>query len=477
MARILIVDDEPEVRDTMCSLGRRRGFECGQAADLSEARAKLDGGGFDVVLLDLRLPDGNGLDLMSDIKGLDDPPEVIILTGRGDPDGAELAIQGGVWDYLVKPASIKQISLSLDRAARYREEKRRSGGRRALELGRIKGSSPAMRACFDQVATASASDAAVLVTGETGSGKELFARTIHTNSARAAKPFVVVDCASLTDTLVESTLFGHRKGSFTGATEDRKGLVAVAHGGTLFLDEVGELPGGVQKSLLRVLQEKRYRPVGATKEEASDFRLISATNRDLELMVEEGAFRSDLLFRLKTVHLRLPPLRERGEDLKTLAVERVDELCGEHGLPAKGFSADFFEVLTAHDWPGNVRELFNVLERAVVASGRERTLYAMHLPPDLRIKAAKARFDPVDGEDTAEESAGSPGDLPGIPPEDTLKSGLPSLKQHKILAERAYLSRLLEETDGDVARMLELSGLSRSHLYALLKKHDLHSAS
>ncbi|MGE4558314.1 MAG: sigma-54-dependent transcriptional regulator [Desulfovibrionaceae bacterium] len=473
MPRILIVDDEIDVRETMCSLGRRRRYDCGEAADLASARLCLSRDAYDVILLDLRLPDGNGMDLMADVQAMDVPPEVIILTGRGDPDGAELALQNGVWDYLVKPASIKQISLSLDRAVRYHEEKANSGGRRALNMGEVKGSSPAMRACYDQVAAASASASAVLITGETGSGKELFARIIHANSNRADQPFVAVDCASLTDTLVESTLFGHRRGAFTGASEDRKGLVAMANTGTLFLDEVGELPLGLQKSLLRVLQEKRFRPVGETYEVRSDFRLISATNRDLEAMVRQGAFRSDLLFRLKTMHLSLPPLRERGEDLKNLAVEQVDALCKEQDLPSKGFSADFFEVLAAHDWPGNVRELFNVLERAVVTSGCEKTLYAMHLPLELRVKAAKARF-ASQAPDVREDA--SPVASVSSPPAASVGAclPLPGLKAYKRQLERDYLSRLLAETEGDVTAMLDVSGLSRSHLYALLKKHHLH---
>jgi two-component system NtrC family response regulator len=420
------------------------------------------------------LPDGNGMELMADIQAMDAPPEVIILTGRGDPDGAELALQNGVWDYLVKPASIKQISLSLDRAVRYHEEKTHSGERRVLDMGEVKGSSPAMRACYDHVASAAASASSVLITGETGSGKELFARIIHANSSRADQAFVTVDCASLTDTLVESTLFGHRRGAFTGASEDRKGLVSMANSGTLFLDEVGELPLGLQKSLLRVLQEKRFRPVGETHEVRSDFRLISATNRDLEAMVRQGAFRSDLLFRLKTMHLRLPPLRERGEDIKNLAVEQVDTLCKQQRLPAKGFSADFFEVLAAHDWPGNVRELFNVLERAVVTSGCEKTLYSMHLPLELRVKAAKARF-------ASQQPPGGCGDAATTSPDGAPSAAqggvcapLPRLKAYKSQVERDYLSRLLAETEGDVPAMLDVSGLSRSHLYALLKKHHLH---
>ncbi len=481
MPRILIVDDDPEVRETMASLIRRQKLDYDAVSDLATTRRLLGEQAYDVVLLDVRLPDGNGLDLLPEIRELPLPPEVVILTGQGDPDGAELAIQGGVWDYLVKPAPIRQISLTLHRALAYHAEKAGKCDARALDLGGIVGSSKAMRACFDVVAQAASSDANVLITGETGSGKELFARTIHANSRRARGPFVVVDCAALTDTLVESTLFGHKKGAFTGAVGDREGLVSLAHKGVLFLDEVGELPLSIQKSLLRVLQERRFRPVGETRERESDFRLLSATNRDLEAMVADGRFRSDLLYRIKTLHLHLPPLRERGEDVKALALARADVLCARYGIPAKGFDADFFDVLAAYHWPGNVRELHNVLELAITAAGPDKTLYAMHLPMELRIKVAKAQLQAAGGGALElatptllpeREQGPEERDLP-LPALARGREGFPQLKDYKDRAERQYLLRLTELSGGEVQSMLALSGLSRSHLYALLKKHGL----
>jgi len=499
--RILVIDDDQEVRGTMLSLLTRMLLDCETAATLADGLDMLEGDEFDLVFLDVRLPDGNGLDALPQIKAMPGSPEVIILTGQGDPDGAELAIQGGVWDYLVKPSPIKQTMLSVQRALKYHMEKK-GAAPVALDLEDMVGHGPEMRQVFDFIAQAARSHAGVLITGETGTGKELTARTIHENSVRKGGRFVVVDCASLTETLVESTLFGHRKGAFTGAEKDRTGLVKLADGGTLFLDEVGEMPMTTQKSFLRVLQEKRFRPVGETREDHSDFRIVSATNRNLERMVAEGRFRGDLLFRLKTMSLELPPLRCRLGDIKSLAMHHVGRLCDQYGMPVKGFGSDFFEILSGYDWPGNVRELFNVLERAFVAADEERTLYAMHLPRDVRIKVAKASLGGAPDRSCREaavtaapevpvaarrpaplaavervEAEADPAELiepPALDGLDTLFArATPTLKEFKARMERRYLEQLIAMHDGDVKAILTDSGLSRSHFYALLKKNDI----
>jgi two-component system NtrC family response regulator len=471
MPRILVVDDDTQVRETMESLIGRRGYTCVGVANLSAARDALSNGGFDIAFLDVRLPDGNGLDLLPYIKEMPASPEVIILTGQGDPDGAELAIQGGIWDYLVKPSSNKQITLSLERALKYHEEKQSKTETVALNLENVISVDPAIRGIFDRTAMAATSDANVLITGETGTGKELFSRIIHANSARNTREFVVVDCASLTENLLESTLFGHKKGAFTGAQSDHPGLIRLADKGTLFLDEVGEMPLSLQKSFLRVLQERRFRPLGETREVKSDFRLISATNKDLEAMTADGSFRGDLLFRLKTIHLDLPPLRRRREDIKALTVHYVNKLCSRYESPLKGFDSEFFDVLEAYDWPGNVRELFNVLERAFIAAGKEQTLYTLHLPHDLRIKVTRRQLEDrhKPDEDGERSSSVSEDHAESVMPEGTLLS----LRDFKEQAERHYLETLRNRTESDVKRMIEISGLSRSHLYALLKKNDV----
>ncbi|BCS98092.1 Fis family transcriptional regulator [Desulfoluna limicola] len=480
MTTILIIDDDIEFCETMESLVRRMDHRCVTAHTLKEGTDYLEGHGVDVVFLDVRLPDGNGLTALPAIKKSSSEPEVIILTGQGDPDGAELAIQGGVWDYLVKPTSIKQTRLSLSRALKYREEKRAETPV-ALNLDNIIGSSPAMRKCFDLVAKAAVSNSQVLITGETGTGKELFARTIHENSPRAGNNFVIVDCASLTETLLESTLFGHKKGAFTGADADRTGLVKVADGGTLFLDEVGDMPLSIQRSFLRVLQEKRFRPVGQTQEVTSNFRLIAATNRNLEEMVETGEFRRDLLFRLWAIHLELPPLRKRKGDIKRLAMFFIDHLCEEYGVPNKGFDSDFFETLSAYSWPGNIRELFNVLEMAFITSGRTSTIYAMDLPSNIRIKVAKASLsrDSAGANQPQVEAGDTNPQVTRILAETAVEvkrhftSNIPEIKEFKGIMEEQYLRELIRHTGGNAKKIMQISGLSKSHFYTLLKKKEI----
>jgi two-component system NtrC family response regulator len=285
-------------------------------------------------------------------------------------------------------------------------------------------------------------------------GKELFARAIHANSQRRGGPFVVVDCSNLTETLVESVLYGHVKGAFTGAHADRAGLVAEADGGTLFLDEVGELPMPLQRSFLRVLQERRYRSLGAARERASDFRLVAATNRDLDAMVRAGEFRSDLLFRLRTVEVALPPLRERGEDLEVLAAHFVARVCARTGLPSKRLSPVLAEVLAGYHWPGNVRELGHVMEAAVIESGRDKVLYPKHLPGHVRVGVLGGGGPAGEGPDAA---AGPFAGKDPVPYET-----------YKADRDRAYFTALMAACGHDVARASRISGLSVPSVYRYL---------
>ncbi|WP_157471195.1 sigma-54-dependent transcriptional regulator [Halodesulfovibrio spirochaetisodalis] len=477
MPNILIIDDDKTICETFESLLSRLQYDCATAQTIAQGFDLLREHEFDVLFLDVRLPDGNGLDYLSDIAHFDNPPEVIILTGDGDPAGAETAIQRGVWDYLVKPASIKEITQTLKRVLKYRQEKLdKSSDAKPLEIAHMVGSSSVIKNCFSLMAQAASTDANVLITGETGTGKELTARTIHANSKRTEGEFVVVDCAALTETLLESTLFGHKKGAFTGAQNDKDGLVKLADTGTLFLDEVGEMPLTIQKAFLRFLQERVFRPVGGTVEEKSNFRLISATNRNLEKMVEKGEFRRDLLFRLKTVHIELPALRLRRDDIQLLAKFKIEKLCKQYGIPVKHFSADFFQMLEKYNWPGNVRELFNALEQALVASGSESILYARHLPSDIRIKIAQANLQR--GAENQTVSAGNPlpsekSDTGTAAPISFSFDKLPTLRQFKSDMEKKYLLQLIEHHGSNIQEMLETSGLSRSHLYALLKKYNI----
>ncbi len=478
MGQILIIDDDPEICETLESLVGRLSHTCSSVYSLQEGLLALKNQQFDVVFLDVQLPDGNGLDLLIDIGSLQIPPEVIILTGKGDPDGAELAIQQGVWDYILKPSSVREITLTLNRAIRYHEEKVANMALDTVSRENIVGESPEIKACCKMVAQAARSGSNLLLTGETGTGKEVFARTIHENSSRNHGPFVVVDCASLTESLVESILFGHRKGAFTGAHDNQAGLVKSADKGTLFLDEIGEMPLSIQKSFLRVLQERTFRAVGDSKEQSSDFRLIAATNRDLDEMVESGAFRSDLLYRIKTMMISLPPLRQRTGDIKVLASYKVEQLCGQYGTADKYISSDFFDALELYPWPGNVRELFNVIERAIVAAGNEKQLFAVHLPRNLRIQIAKEQIKKMSGSEAlaATESSGQMAGVRKIGQDifyDIFDCDLPPLKDFKATAEKVYLSELMRQCEGDISKILMISNLSRSHFYSLIKKYGL----
>lgn len=288
----------------------------------------------------------------------------------------------------------------------------------------------------------------------------------------------MVDCASFTESLIESTLFGHRKGAFTSAHSNKPGLIKLADNGTLFLDEIGEMPLSIQKIFLRVLQEQHFRPVGGTQELSSNFRLIAATNRDLDRMVEQGTFRSDLLFRIKTIRIHLPPLRSRSDDIKDLMSNRLEQLCNDFGLPLKSVGDDFLKTLEHYQWPGNVRELFNILERAVIDAGDEQILYGVHLSRQLRVKVAKAHIQQLTGaaDLVAIDEQETNDDVLKIGHkifDDIFDSHLPPLKEFKTTVEKVYLSELIRQCDGQATDILEKSGLSRSHFYLLLKKYNL----
>lgn len=477
MPEILIIDDDIEACETMVSLVTRLSYKATMAHTAKDGLRLARQGNYDVVFLDVYLPDGNGLDILPSLRAQNDPPEVIILTGKGNPDGAELAIEGGVWDYLLKPTSIKDITLTLNRALKYRKEKKGNLSKDELSLEGVVGSCPEMKACMQLSIKAARSEANVLITGETGTGKELFAGVIHKNSSRALGNFVVVDCTSLTESLVESTLFGHLKGSFTDAQYDRQGLIKTADGGTLFLDEVSEMPLSTQKIFLRVFQERQFRPVGAVKEQKSNFRLIAATNRDLDTLVANGQFRNDLQFRINTVRIHLPALRQRTGDILELATKKVDQLCEKFRIKSKKFGDDFIPTLTEYSWPGNVRELYNILERAVIDAGAEKTLYAMHLPRSLRIQVAKTQISLHSGIEVDKETSDRANPLIQNVGQkifaDIFDSTLLPLKEFKNTAEKTYLGELIRQCDGDVQKMMHLSGLSRSHFYALLNKYEL----
>ncbi|WP_353117415.1 sigma-54 dependent transcriptional regulator [Nitratidesulfovibrio sp.] len=516
MANVLIIDDDELFCEMLRSAMEMEGHASSAAHSLAAGARLLERDVFDAVFLDVRLPDGNGLDMLPRLRHMTSPPEIIIVTAAGDPDGAELAITDGAWDYVEKPASLEQMRFSLERALRHRNRQARQQ-RRPLDTGGIVGDSQRLAACLERLAEAAMGDAAVLVTGETGTGKELFARALHRNSRRASGPFITLDCAALSRSLLHSELFGYQRGAFTGAMESRAGLIRQAHGGTLFLDEVGELPLAQQKAFLRVLQERRFRPIGSKEEVESDFRLVAATNRNLPDMAERGTFRKDLLFRLQAVELQLPPLRERKEDIRELTTTHAARICRRDGIGAKGFEPEVFEALAAHDWPGNVRELVNVVEGALLLAREEPLVHLEHLPVPLRARMARHRLAPGTGASVSggggttgpTGEAGQAGPLAGRPcmapstaPDGGLLPGIcagtaappgspcpgeaaPALqptrgtplawKDYRNAAlgnvEKGYLHQLLLDSGGNITKAARMAGLSRQRLYALLRKH------
>jgi two-component system NtrC family response regulator len=465
MAKILIIDDDPLLCKVLARKITKMGHEARSAYTLDEGYRQSVAGVYDVVFLDVRMPDGNGLKMLPSIRDVASRPEVIIMTGAGDPKGAELAIKNGAWDYIEKPSSMEDIVLHLARALQYRDVKNAAGSGpagNALKRDGIVGGSATMRACLDQVAQAALSDANVLITGETGTGKELFARAIHINSMRAHRNFVIVDCAALTSTLVESVLFGYEKGAYTGADQSRDGLIMQADGGTLFLDEIGELPLVSQKAFLRVLQEHSFRPLGRKQEVRSNFRLVAATNKDLDQMVRDHQFRSDLLFRLRSFTIELPPLRKHPEDIPELADYFMMNFVRRNRIEAKKFSPEFIDALAAYDWPGNIRELMNTLERAFTVAKNENVIFPTHLPTHIRIKLAQETI-----KKHMPETAASVSEDKAFPNFHSFRNTINDK------AERQYLENLFAVANDNIKKACEISGLSRSRLYQLMKKHGM----
>ncbi len=461
--QILIIDDDEGMSYTISRMVEEAGYLADTAFLLEAGLKKALTGKYDVVFLDVRLPDGNGLEIIPKIRSIAFAPEIIIITAYDEQGGADLALKSGAWDYLQKPADIRTMELSLTRALEYRSQKKVLSTPARIDRKGIIGSSPGLLMCLTLMGHAAETSANVLIYGETGTGKELFARAIHLNSSRKSKPFVIVDCASLPDTLAESILFGHVKGAFTGADQTHDGLIKQADQGTLFLDEIGELELNLQKKLLRVLQEKQFRPVGSKKEVKSDFRLVSATNKDLDEQVLSKKFREDLLFRLRTFIIELPPIRNRKKDIKELAEHYVQHFCRQYDFSLKKISEDFFEVIQAYQWPGNIREFVSSIESAVAVDPFSKVLFSKHLPSYIRIKSLQPQQIPSPGSDQCS------GDMLFHPVES-----LKDFRQRMVAeAEKKYLKNLMTSTQWDMKAACSISKLKRARLYQLLKTYEL----
>ncbi|MFQ5536390.1 MAG: sigma-54-dependent transcriptional regulator [Gemmatimonadota bacterium] len=383
--RILLVDDDALIRTVVAERLQRHGYEVWPAASLAEARAHLSRSLPDAALLDIRLPDGEGTELLEELAGQHEVP-CVMITAHATVESAVEALKKGAEDYLEKPFSLDRLEATL--SGTLERTRLRREVRKLREAGGVRGaviaSSPAMKQVMDMVErVASAERSTVLLLGETGTGKGVLARLIHDLSPRARGPFLSVTCSALAETLMESELFGHERGAFTDARTLKRGLVEVASGGTLFLDEIGELSPGVQGKLLGFLEDHTFRRVGGTEDLSADVRIIAATNRRLEEDIAAGRFREDLFYRLRVVPIELPPLRHRRSDIPLLAAAFLDRFNREFGKRIQGFDSEVLELFDAYAWPGNVRELHNVVERAVLLTEGE-TIPPEVLPPEVR---------------------------------------------------------------------------------------------
>jgi two-component system response regulator HydG len=367
LLNVLVVDDEKAVRESCRDAAQINGFNTVIAESAEQAYKLLESQPIDIVLLDLKLPGASGLEALREVKKRRPESVIIIITGYATVASAVHAMKQGAFDYITKPYTLDELRLLLERAT---EELKRIAQRRVLRedirskqgFGALVGKSPEMERLYRIITKAAQSTHPVLIVGESGTGKELVARSIHYNGPNRDKPFIPVDCGSLVPTLIESELFGYVRGAFTGAVRSKEGLLSIANGGTVFLDEIGELPVDLQAKLLRAIQEHEIRPVGSTKQIPIDVRILAATNRDLETEVAEGNFRRDLYFRLNVLTLRIPPLRDRKQDIPTLVEHFLDRLTRANGA-RKTLSEDALKALINYDWPGNVRELENSIER------------------------------------------------------------------------------------------------------------------
>ncbi len=445
MKSVLVVDDEKAIRDSIKMTLEYEKFEVSFAEDGPTALSKISQSNFDLVLLDIKMPGMDGLKVLQSIKeGPSDVP-VVMISGHGTIETAVEATRRGAFDFLQKPLDRDKLLIVVRNAV---ERKRLVSENKQLKektegKGSILGQGPKIKEVLALIERVAPTDARVMITGENGSGKELVARAIHRLGKRADKPFIEVNCAAIPNDLIESELFGHEKGSFTGATGQRVGKFELADGGTIFLDEIGDMSLNAQAKVLRVLEEGKIERVGGNKQISVDVRVIAATNKNLPEAIKQGQFREDLFHRLNVIPIVVPPLRERREDIPLLAAAFAVDICERYGLPVKVFSEDAMRKLKAMDWSGNVRELRNVVERMVVMSP-EGTVEAEQVGPG----AVKADFD------------------------DLLSLG-GTFQDFKDRAEAAYIKKMLEEHHWNISKTAESLDIQRSHLYNKMKKFGL----
>src|SRR5450432_1285286 len=447
-ATILVVEDDAAMRAFLREVLEEEGYMVDVAAGGRAGVERVRQGGIDLVVSDVKMPDLDGLDMLREIKAVTPSPHVITITAFGSIDTAIRAVKLGAFDYITKPFDVDQLNLSVqkalaERALRSEVARLRDEVQRSYRWGNIIGRSAPMREMFGVIGRLSGSSIAVLITGASGTGKELVAKAIHFNSPRRERPFVALNCAAIPDALLESELFGYKRGAFTDARTDRSGIFVEADGGTLFLDEIAELSPSLQAKLLRVLQEGEIRPLGAARNEKIDVRVVAATNKELEARLGNGSFREDLYYRLNVIHIHLPALRDRAEDILMLAEHFLARSATKAGKEIRGFHEAAKKALLGYGWPGNVRELENVVERAVALA--ERALVQVEdLPPGVRERRA-----------TAEDELGA-----------AVARGL-TLDE----LEREFIKRVLAAEGGNKTRAAQRLGLDRKTLYRKLEEY------
>jgi len=447
--RILVIDDESSITGALQVILEEQGYQVQTAASMSEASRHFDGGTFDLVFTDLRLPDTNGMEVLNLIKAENPDTEVILMTAHGSLDIAISAIKRGAYYYVEKPFTPDEIVMLTERALQFAGIKQENRVLKSTLAGEKEtygmiGRSPQMRQIYETIRATAPSEASVLIEGESGTGKELIATAVHLQSKRASRPFIRINCAAFPPDLIESELFGYKRGAFTGADRDKRGLIEAAATGTLLLDEIAEMPAHLQAKLLRVLQERKLRRLGDEQEIPVDFRLISSTNRNTTQATREGLLREDLYFRISTVKITVPPLRERPDDLLPLADHFLQRYSGQYQKQIRAISQPALSLLTRYDWPGNIRELESVIERAVLFC-QEEQLTVDSLPDHLK----------PDG-----DGAGQVKCL--IPPHFTLEE-----------IEREAIAQTLERTGGNVKKTAQILDVHRPTLYRKLKRFKL----
>ena len=458
-SNILIIDDERVICDG-CRLAL---LDKGHSVDIcmngKDGLETILKGTYDLALLDMKLPDMDGMDILRTVEREKLGLYVIVMTGYSTVQNAVEAMKLGAFDYLAKPFSDDELVLAVERAM---EKKRLVEENLALrqqlserfDFSNIIGENPRIHKIFSEIQKVAPTNSTVLLHGESGTGKELFARAIHAHSKRAARQFVAVDCSTFSSSLLESELFGHVKGAFTGAIKDKAGIFEVANHGSLFLDEVGNLDMDIQAKLLRAIETHEFKPVGASQLKKSEVRIIAATNRDLKTMVDEGSFREDLFYRLNVFPIFIPPLRERKDDIPRLLYHFLKVYCRQIGKQVDGFSDDALETLVNYDWPGNVRQLKNVVERLVIIAD-DRVLDYQSLSDHWEMKRNRTR-------DSIPETM------------EELKSVKRNLLENQFgRIERAFLQKALSAADGNITQAARRVGIQRSNFSALMKKHHL----